>query len=232
MGAIPLEHGLAVAGILFCLGLVGLMVRRNILFVLMSLEVMMNAAALAFIVAGARWVQPDGQVMFILVISLAAAEASIGLAILLQLYRRFHTSTSMLPVRCADEPYLPDFRLPLIGFLLLSFSRGRFSENLSALIGVGSVGLSAAVAAYVIWQFNVAPPEGGAYSQLLWQWMSVDGFAPNFTLYVDGLSITMLGVVTGVGFLIHLFASGTCVAKPVTRASSRTPTCSSPACCS
>nr|WP_314490002.1 NADH-quinone oxidoreductase subunit L [uncultured Pseudomonas sp.] len=99
------------------------------------------------------------------------------------------------------------FVFPLIGFLLLSFSRGRFSENLSALIGVGSVGLSAAVAAYVIWQFNVAPPEGGAYSQLLWQWMSVDGFAPNFTLYLDGLSVTMLGVVTGVGFLIHLFAS-------------------------
>jgi len=99
------------------------------------------------------------------------------------------------------------FVFPLIGFLLLSFSRGRFSENLSALIGVGSVGLSAAVAAYVIWQFNVAPPPGGAYTQLLWQWMSVDGFAPNFTLYLDGLSVTMLGVVTGVGFLIHLFAS-------------------------
>ncbi|MCK2109744.1 NADH-quinone oxidoreductase subunit L [Pseudomonas juntendi] len=99
------------------------------------------------------------------------------------------------------------FVFPLIGFLLLSFSRGRFSENLSALIGVGSVGLSAATAAYVIWQFNVAPPEGGAYSQLLWQWMSVDGFAPNFTLYLDGLSVTMLGVVTGVGFLIHMFAS-------------------------
>lgn len=99
------------------------------------------------------------------------------------------------------------FVFPLIGFLLLSFSRGRFSENLSALIGVGSVGLSAATAVYVIWQFNVAPPEGGAYSQLLWQWMSVDGFAPNFTLYLDGLSVTMLGVVTGVGFLIHLFAS-------------------------
>ncbi|MBA6108929.1 NADH-quinone oxidoreductase subunit L [Pseudomonas asiatica] len=99
------------------------------------------------------------------------------------------------------------FVFPLVGFLLLSFSRGRFSENLSALIGVGSAGLSAATAAYVIWQFNVAPPEGGAYSQLLWQWMSVDGFAPNFTLYLDGLSVTMLGVVTGVGFLIHLFAS-------------------------
>ena len=45
MNAIPLEHGLALASVLFALGLVGLMVRRNILFVLMSLEVMMNAAA-------------------------------------------------------------------------------------------------------------------------------------------------------------------------------------------
>nr|WP_298140761.1 NADH-quinone oxidoreductase subunit NuoK [uncultured Pseudomonas sp.] len=91
MTGIPMEHGLALAAVLFSLGLVGLMVRRNILFVLMSLEVMMNAAALAFVVAGARWTQADGQIMFILVITLAAAEASIGLAILLQLYRRFNT---------------------------------------------------------------------------------------------------------------------------------------------
>ena len=99
------------------------------------------------------------------------------------------------------------FVFPLIGFLLLSFSRGRWSENLSALVGVGSIGLSAIVTAYVIWQFNVAPPEGGHYTLVLWQWMSVEGFKPNFALYVDGLSITMLGVVVGVGFLIHLFAS-------------------------
>lgn len=91
MTGIPMEHGLALAGILFCIGLAGLMMRRNILFILMSLEVMMNATALAFVVAGARWGQADGQVMFILVISLAAAEAAIGLAILLQLYRRFNT---------------------------------------------------------------------------------------------------------------------------------------------
>ena len=75
------------------------MVRRNILFMLMSLEVMMNAAGLAFVVAGSRWEQPDGQVMFILVITLAAAEAAIGLAILLQLYRRFNT----LDVDAASE---------------------------------------------------------------------------------------------------------------------------------
>ncbi|CAM5426241.1 MAG: NADH-quinone oxidoreductase subunit NuoK [Pseudomonas sp.] len=99
MQSIPLEHGLAVAAILFCLGLVGLMVRRNILFMLMSLEIMMNAAGLAFVVAGSRWAQADGQIMFILVITLAAAEAAIGLAILLQLYRRFNT----LDVDAASE---------------------------------------------------------------------------------------------------------------------------------
>ncbi|WP_213878678.1 NADH-quinone oxidoreductase subunit L [Pseudomonas sp. dw_358] len=99
------------------------------------------------------------------------------------------------------------FVFPLIGFLLLSFSRGRLSENLSALIGVGAVGLAALFAFIAIWQFNVSPPPGGVYTQELWRWMSVDGFEPNFTLYLDGLSVTMLGVVTGVGFLIHLFAS-------------------------
>ena len=96
---------------------------------------------------------------------------------------------------------------PLLGWFLLAFSRGRFSENLSALIGVGSVGLSALTAAWVIVQFNLNPPENGVFTQVLWQWMSVAGLAPSFTLYLDGLSVTMLGVVTGVGFLIHLFAS-------------------------
>ncbi|WP_371366465.1 NADH-quinone oxidoreductase subunit L [Pseudomonas sp. QL9] len=99
------------------------------------------------------------------------------------------------------------FLFPLIGFLLLSFSRGRWSENLSALVGVGSVGLSALSAFWAIWSFHSAPPAGGAYTLVLWQWMNVAGFAPNFALYLDGLSVTMLGVVTGVGFLIHLFAS-------------------------
>lgn len=99
MESIPLEHGLVVAALLFCLGLVGLVVRRNLLFVLMSLEAMMNATGLAFVVGGSRWAQPDGQVMFILVITLAAAEAAIGLAILLQLYRRFNT----LDVDAASE---------------------------------------------------------------------------------------------------------------------------------
>jgi NADH-quinone oxidoreductase subunit K len=89
VNGIPMEHGLALAGVLFSLGLLGLVVRRNILFMLMSLEIMMNASALAFVVAGAHWLEPDGQIMFILILTLAACEACVGLALLLQLYRRF-----------------------------------------------------------------------------------------------------------------------------------------------
>ena len=99
VSSIPMEHGLMLAGILFSMGLAGVLVRRNILFMLMSVEVMMNAAALAFVVAGSRWVQPDGQIMFILILSLAASEASIGLAILLQLYHRYQA----LDVDAASE---------------------------------------------------------------------------------------------------------------------------------
>ena len=91
MNGVPMEHGLVLAAILFALGLCGLMFRRNMIFVLMSLEVMLNAAGLAFIVAGTGWQQPEGQVMFLLVITLAAAEASVGLALLIQLYYRFQT---------------------------------------------------------------------------------------------------------------------------------------------
>ncbi len=75
---IPLQHGLILAAILFVLGLTGLVIRRNLLFMLIGLEIMINAAALAFVVAGSYWGQTDGQVMYILAISLAAAEASIG----------------------------------------------------------------------------------------------------------------------------------------------------------
>ena len=63
---IPMRDGFILAAVLFALGLAGLLVRRNLIFILMSIEVMLNAAGLAFVVAGARWGQPDGQVMFLL----------------------------------------------------------------------------------------------------------------------------------------------------------------------
>ncbi|HEX9022147.1 MAG TPA: NADH-quinone oxidoreductase subunit NuoK [Nitrospirota bacterium] len=91
MSDIPMEHGLILAAVLFLLGLAGVLARRNIVFMLMSVEIMLNAAGLAFVVAGARWGQADGQVMFIFILTMAAAEVSVGLALVLQLYYSFKT---------------------------------------------------------------------------------------------------------------------------------------------
>ncbi len=91
MNVVTLEHGLILASVLFLLGLTGLLVRRNIIFMLMSIEIMLNAAGLAFVMAGARWEQPDGQTMFIFILAMAAAEVSVGLALILKLYQRFTT---------------------------------------------------------------------------------------------------------------------------------------------
>lgn len=71
------------------LGLAGLVTRRNVMFTLMSIEVMLNAAGLAFIAAGARWHQADGQAIFVFVLAMAAAEVSVGLALVLRLFHLF-----------------------------------------------------------------------------------------------------------------------------------------------
>ncbi len=84
-------HGLVLAAVLFSIGLLGVLARRNIIFILMSIEIMLNAAGLAFVAAGARWGQPDGQVMFIFILTMAAAEVSVGLALMLQMYHRLKT---------------------------------------------------------------------------------------------------------------------------------------------
>ncbi|CAI1706443.1 NADH-quinone oxidoreductase subunit L [Serratia fonticola] len=98
--------------------------------------------------------------------------------------------------------------LPLIGFLLLAFSRGRWSENTAATVGVGSIGLAAAITAYVAIDFLGQRAAGvQLYEQSLWNWMTVGDFNVGVTLVLDGLSLTMLSVVTGVGFLIHMYAS-------------------------
>lgn len=86
-----IDHALILAGLLFSIGLMGVVVRRNIIFMLISLELMLNATGLAFIAAGSFWGQPDGQIMFIAVVTLGAAEVAVGLGLTLLLFRRYGT---------------------------------------------------------------------------------------------------------------------------------------------
>ena len=79
MDNIPMETGFIISGLLFTLGLLGILIRRNVIFMLMSIEIMLNAAGLA------------GQVMFIFILAVAAAEVSIGLALIILIYQKFKT---------------------------------------------------------------------------------------------------------------------------------------------
>lgn len=88
MPPVTVHTVLIVSAILFVLGLIGVLTRKNVVFMLISVEIMLNAAGLAFVAAGAKWQQPDGQVMFLFILAMAAAEVSIGLALVLQIYHQ------------------------------------------------------------------------------------------------------------------------------------------------
>jgi NADH-quinone oxidoreductase subunit K len=91
MSAIHAHTVLIVAAILFVLGLAGVLIRKNIIFMLLSIEIMLNAAGLAFVAAGARWQQPDGQIMYLFILAMAAAEVSVALALVLQIHHQHKT---------------------------------------------------------------------------------------------------------------------------------------------
>ncbi|AKC60046.1 NADH-quinone oxidoreductase subunit NuoK [Blochmannia endosymbiont of Polyrhachis (Hedomyrma) turneri] len=88
---IPLSHGISLSVVLFIVGLFGSIVRRNFLFVLLGLEIMINASALMFVLVGNYLGHEDGQVIYIFIITIAVSEASVCLALLLKMYRYYHT---------------------------------------------------------------------------------------------------------------------------------------------
>jgi NADH-quinone oxidoreductase subunit K len=92
------------AGALFLLGVAGLLARRSLVFVLMSIEIMLNAAGLLLIDAGMRWGNADGQVMFILVLNLAGTELAVGLVLLLRLRARLTTLDGDAALLLRDTP--------------------------------------------------------------------------------------------------------------------------------
>lgn len=88
MASIPLNHALLVAALLFAIGVAGVLIRRNLLFVLMSVELLLNAAGLAFIAAGSAHGGAEGQAMMVFIIVMAAAEVAVGLGLVLAVFRQ------------------------------------------------------------------------------------------------------------------------------------------------
>lgn len=99
---VPFNIQLLLPGLLFVIGLVGLLVRRNIIFMLIAIEIMFNAAGMIFIMAGSHWLQPDGQVMFIFILTITAAEVSVGLALILQMFHHYKTLDADALIKLKD----------------------------------------------------------------------------------------------------------------------------------
>lgn len=91
MSTVHAHTVLIVAAVLFVLGLAGVLTRKNIIFMLISIEIMLNAAGLAFVAAGSKWQQPDGQIMYLFILAMAAAEVSVALALVLQIQHQHKT---------------------------------------------------------------------------------------------------------------------------------------------
>ena len=96
--------------------------------------------------------------------------------------------------------------IPFIGFLILTLTFGKLPQLFAGIIGAGSIGLSFLFALLAGTSFLAA--DISAYSQTLWTWMSVGDLEVGFTLYLDGVSLVMMYVITGIGFLIHVYATG------------------------
>ncbi len=105
---------------------------------------------------------------------------------------------------------IPTF--PFLGFVILTLTQGNLeSKKIVAAVGAGSIGLSFALALFIGYEFigfEFIASDSLSYSQTLWVWMSVGNFSPTIAFYLDGLSLVMVYVITGVGFLIHLYSSG------------------------
>jgi NADH-quinone oxidoreductase subunit L len=97
--------------------------------------------------------------------------------------------------------------LPLASFIILALGGRRMPRAARAVLGCGSVGISAVIAFATAISFFLSPPEGHAAVRSLWTWFDVGGFAPEVALRLDPLSVVMMLVVTGVGFLIHLYSA-------------------------
>ncbi|MFZ2632054.1 MAG: NADH-quinone oxidoreductase subunit L [Desulfosalsimonadaceae bacterium] len=98
--------------------------------------------------------------------------------------------------------------LPLAGFLALTLAGSKLTRGMVSAVGIGSVGASALAAVWVTIAFLRQKPVREVFSQTLWTWLDVAQLNLTVTFYLDPLALVMVLIITGVGFLIHLYSAG------------------------
>lgn len=98
---------------------------------------------------------------------------------------------------------------PLLGYIMLALSQGKCSKNISAIIGIGSISISACITMYIVFDFfyYVYNYNALVFVQKLWKWFSISDLHVFMSFRLDGLSLTMLSMIVGIGLIIHIYAA-------------------------
>ncbi len=216
---VPVAYYLILAAVLFSIGVAAFLIKRNIISIFMSIELMLNAVNLTFVAFLAHVAPGTGQIFVFFVMVVAAAEAAVGLAIIIAIFRTRQTlnvdQINRLEqlAKSFKQTFMPTSYLwfipllPFAGFLI----NGTVGRKLPrALVSAVALIFTAIPAALVLWLWITMKSAGAPDSILsnLGPWIQITGFHVDFAFAVDHLTLIMLGVVTGVGFLIHVYSVG------------------------
>ena len=198
---VPTSWYLLLAAMLFAIGASGVLLRRNALVIFMCVELMMNSVNLTFVAFSHELASMTGQVFVFMIMTVAAVEAAVGLAILVELYRHVKsvnvddfdrveglTMTNLIWLTIA---------LPLIGVVINGLVGKKLERDLVGRIGVGMVGVSFVIGILVFLSVPSLPEHRAIVK--LWDFITIGSFDVNVSLLVDPLSMIMTLIVTGVG---------------------------------
>ena len=198
------------SGLLFTIGAAGVFLRRNLITLLLSVEIMLNAVNLAFVAFGRQFGTVDGQIITFFVMTVAAAEAAVGLALVIALFRHREslnpeafTSLEVVILVLALIPLLP-----FAGFLVNATMGKRLSKACRAAWPCPVMVVSFLIAAMQVWALFGMPAGAAQINQTLFTWITSGDFSLDLAFRLDALSAVMILVITGIGSLIHIYSTG------------------------
>ncbi len=217
---IPHSLYFALSAILFTIGAIGVITRRNAIIVFMCLELMLNGVNLAFIAAGNVLHSLDGVVFVFFIMTVAAAEAAVGLAIFVLIFTAEGSRSTWTRSICLKRVEGPRPRssmadyiwlipvFPAVGFLINAFLGKKLPKAVVSWVACLALFASFVVSVAILFQFLQLPPEERIFERNIFNWITSGEFNATVGFRIDPLSIIMCLVVTGVGFLIHVYSVG------------------------
>ena len=205
---IPLGHYLIVSAILFAIGTAGVFLRRNLITILLSIEIMLNAVNLTFVAFGRSQGTVDGQIITFFVMTVAAAEAAVGLAIVIGLFRHRESLNpdAFTLAEVVMIALIPLF--PLLGFVVnASLGTASAEDGLGRARVARDAGVVCRIGRRSCGSWRASRRRSASSSRRSTRGSRRATSSLDLTFRVDPLSAVMILVITGIGSLIHIYST-------------------------